>query len=322
VSILRLTCQRCGIGTPEELGFCASCRLRLHPPSRYDLRFDDFAYEPDKDAIDTLKATGILPYLIKNLTYGRFEQELVEGIRRMSEAPLPQLDEILRDCGDMLSLQILPELFVIERGQANAFTFGTDDSAFVVVDINLLQSLTKQETTVLLAHELGHVKSGHMFYHTLAETLGGGVGLSASLLGFNIISLPIRMGLLSWHRESEVTADRASLLVSNNLKAVESLMTKLASLSRHVPSQAVGSEMTEEPGLLDSVSELFRTHPLYANRYRLIKEFSQSHQFLTARRMIELSRDFRRASLSACRFCGERKPVWESFCPVCGRAQA
>jgi hypothetical protein len=34
--------------------------MRLFPRSRYDLTIDDYAYGPDRDAIQMIKATGVL----------------------------------------------------------------------------------------------------------------------------------------------------------------------------------------------------------------------------------------------------------------------
>jgi len=66
-----------------------------------------------------------------------------------------------------------------------------------------------------------------MLYHTLVE-LGGGIRFSASYLGLGILTLPVRLALLSWHRQSEVTADRASLLAVNDIGVINSFMNKLA----------------------------------------------------------------------------------------------
>jgi len=138
------------------------------------------------------------------------------------------LDGLVRRCASLLSLAVLPEIFVIKEGQMNAFTFEAEKHPVLVVDSELLKLLTPREVMALVGHELGHVKSGHMLYHTLGEVLSGGISLSSSLLGLNVLSIPIRFALLSWQRESEVTADRASLLVVNDLGVLRSLMTKLA----------------------------------------------------------------------------------------------
>ena len=161
-----------------------------------------------------------------------------------------------------------------------------------------------------------------MLYHTVAEILGGGVGLSASLLGISIISVPVRLALLSWHRESEVTADRGSLLVANDIAPVKSFLTKLALWSSHgmAPSNPIDVE-NYSIGMLESVSELFRTHPLHSKRLKLAKAFSDSEQFREAKLKIKTRLASLRALIPVCRFCGAKKPVEDMFCPSCDKCQ-
>lgn len=271
-----------------------------------------------------VKATGVLPFLVKNLTVANFEKNLSSRLSREAcNVTYPsKLDALVRHCAIALSLDALPEVWVVKGGQPNAFTFGSEEHAFVVVNSGVMDLLTERELTGLFAHELGHVKSGHMLYHTVAEILGGGISVSASFLGLDIVSLPVRLALLSWHRESEMTADRASLLVVNDMSVIKSFMTKLALWSSHgmVPSGGFDIEK-DKAGLLDSAFELFRTHPLHVNRFKLAKDFFESEQFRFARRKIETRLDLLRALIPICRFCGERKPVEELFCPICGRCQ-
>lgn len=319
-----LRCQDCGTESPEELWFCLNCRRRLYPRSRYDLTLDDYAYGPDRDAIEMIKATGVLPYLVKNLALGKLEKNLLSKLTRegrIVEYP-DALDLLVRRCAVSLCVDVLPEIFMIEGELPNAFTFGSEQHPFVAVNSGALKYLPPRELTAVLAHELGHVKSGHMLYHTVAEILGGGIGFSASFLGLGIVSVPVRLALLSWHRESEVTADRGSLLVVSDINVVKSFLTKLAVWSsRGMVSHNQYDIENDKTGMLESVSELFRTHPLYSKRFKLARDFLESEQFREARLKIETRSDLLRALIPVCRFCGASKPVGEMFCPSCGKCQ-
>jgi len=321
---LMLRCQDCGTDTPEELAFCLKCRKRLHPGSRYDLTLDDYAYPPDRDAIEMIKATGVLPYLVKNLALGKLEKDLLARLSREArivEYPDP-VDVLVRHCAVLLCVDVLPEVLVIEGGPPNAFTFGSVQRPFVVVNSSALKHLPPREVTAVLAHELGHVKSGHMLYHTVAEIIGSGIGFSASLLGINIVSVPVHLALLSWHRESEVTADRGSLLVVKDIAVVKSFMTKLAVWSSRGMSSLNPLDIeNDKAGMLESVSELFRTHPVYSSRFKLARDFSESEQFHKASLKIKTRSGSLRALIPVCRFCGAGKPVEEIFCPSCGKCQ-
>ncbi len=306
------------------MGFCSHCRHRLSPSSGFDLVSDDFAYGPDRDAIEMIRATGVLPYLIKNLALPGVENDLLSKLSRESRrvAYPSKLDMLVRQCAVVLSIDILPETLVVEDAQPNAFTFGSEDRAFVVVSSTILSLLTETELSALIGHELAHVKNGHMLYHTVAELLGGGINFSASLLGLGIVSVPVRLALLSWHRESEVTADRGALLVAGDMGAMRSLLTKLAKWSAGDALESHGVDIGGgKTGMLESASELLRTHPLYVNRFTHLKEFSESGEYLRASQKIKRRLGLARALIPICRFCKAKKLVEDLFCPVCGRCQ-
>jgi Zn-dependent protease with chaperone function len=319
---LELACPKCGVRTPEELEFCLNCRHSLTPRTRYDLKSTDFAYPPDLSAIETIKVAGALPYVVTRLASGDFEANLRSKLganAHKAVCPSP-LDLLVRQCATLLSIEYVPEAFILQSGQPNAFTFGREEHAYIVVDLSLLALLSSGELMMVIAHELGHVKSGHMMYHTLAEILGSGISLSASVLGLDMLSIPLRLALLSWHRESEVTADRAGLLAVNDIDVMKSLLPKLA--SGHATTMVVQpNAQKRDVGVLESVGELFRTHPIEPRRVQLAEEFWQSQEFRTARRKIELHQRFLRGLVPVCRYCGESKPIKDMFCPKCGKSQ-
>jgi Zn-dependent protease with chaperone function len=304
----------------EEVRFCLNCRASLIPKSAYDLTVSDFAYKPDFDAMATMNATGPLPYILKNLTLANLENAMRSKLSAVGQrvAYPCELDAITRHCAVLLSIEHLPEVFITDGDELNAFTFGSEDQAYVVIDASLLRALTQLELTAVIAHELGHVKSGHMLYHTLAEALGHGVSLSGSLMGLDALSIPVQLALLSWHRQSEVTADRASLLVMNEIKVVESLLAKLSSARETAPIRQLE---VRGSGILETVSRLFRTHPVYTDRLKLARQFIESQEFSRAKRKIELRQSLLSGLVPRCRFCAESKSVEDLFCPKCGRCQ-
>jgi Zn-dependent protease with chaperone function len=318
-----LSCHHCGAKTPDDLLYCLNCRARLISSNKYVLNLKDFAYRPDLDAIGAIKVTGFLPFLLKRLAFADFERNLLTQLSEKADrVKYPSdLDEMMRQCASVLSLDALPEVFVSDGNQLNAFTFGTEGRTYVVFTSALLRIVSRQELEAVLSHEFGHVKSGHMLYHTLAEILASGIGTSASFLGLDLISVPIRLALLSWHRESEVTADRASLLAVNDIKVLRSLLSKLASALDPASSGQPQLDV-HKPGALETLGELFRTHPLDSNRFRLANDFWQSQEFESARRKIELRQRVLKALTPVCRFCGHSKSDEALFCPDCGRSQS
>jgi Zn-dependent protease with chaperone function len=317
---MQLTCTKCGVKTAEELRFCRNCRMRLNPETKFDLESKDFAYPQDLSAIEALKATGALPYILKRLMLGDFEKTAASRLRAQAlQVTYPSvIDTVVRQCATLLSIEFLPETFITDENSVNGFTFGSEEQAYVVIDSSLISLLTQRELTMVIAHELGHVKSGHMTYHTLAEVLSGGMSLSASLMGLDLLSIPLRLALLSWHRESEVSADRAGLLAVNDVQVMKSLLPKLAS-----GGTATGrfDLRKQQNGVLGTIGELLQTHPLASTRFRLAEEFWHSQEFRNARGRVEFRQKLLGALIPVCRYCGEGKQVEDVFCSKCGRSQ-
>ena len=120
----------------------------------------------------------------------------------------------------------IPELYVTQTPVFNAGAYGIDDP-FIVIHSSALELLDSDETRVLLAHELGHVMSGHSLYRTMAEIMLL-VSFGALPLLASIVLLPVRIAFLEWYRKSELSADRAGLLGSQDLAATMRLFMKMA----------------------------------------------------------------------------------------------
>ena len=213
-----------------------------------------------------------------------------------------------------ICLETLPDVYVVPMtGPPNSFTFGTDDAPVIVVDRRLIEVMTSSELQALFGHEMGHIKSGHMLYHSLAQMLAEGVGVSASLMGFNMISMPMQLALLAWQRESEFSADRAALVASGSSSHVVSMFARLADTSY----VSIG----ENVSLLHGVAELFRTHPNLSERARAVFEFSKTTEYANISKKTNNRRMFRPAFSPSCRFCGCAKAIGAIFCPMCGKSQ-
>ncbi|HRP08056.1 MAG TPA: M48 family metallopeptidase, partial [Gemmatimonadales bacterium] len=120
----------------------------------------------------------------------------------------------------------IPELYVTQTPVFNAGAYGIDDP-FIVVHSSALELLDESEQRVLLAHELGHVMSGHSLYSTIAEIITL-VSLGVLPVLATIVLLPVRLAFLEWYRKSELSADRAGLLGAQDLAPAMRLFMKMA----------------------------------------------------------------------------------------------
>ena len=124
----------------------------------------------------------------------------------------------------------VPELYVSQTPIFNAGAFGVDDP-FIVMHSAALEMLDDDELLVLLAHEMGHVVSGHSLYRTIALIILA-VSFSALPILAGIALLPIRLAILEWYRKSELSSDRAGLLGSQDILASQRLFMKMAGGTR------------------------------------------------------------------------------------------
>ena len=303
-------CGLCRIYNRADRVFCLNCGKRLIPSPPGTLTADDFASEADRNALETLKAMEPVPRIV-----GRFvapdSRKLEAWLSRnaLRVSPPSRLDTMIRACAEVLGIETLPRAYVAPFRQLNAFTTGKDESPLMVICAPLLDVLSYAEMEGLVAHELAHVRSSHVLYHSLAESLATGAQLITAQYTLGLLALPVRMLLLSWYRESEVSADRAAALVLGGYGAFESLMTKLS--AGHGPTGGGGA----------GVAELLQTHPTFGRRVRLVREFCASGEYAAARARMGVAGP--RASLAVlCKYCGTTMPRVEVFCPNCGQSAA
>lgn len=138
----------------------------------------------------------------------------------------PKLDAMWTEVLQTLDWPERPELYVSQTPIANAMAVGFD-KPFVIVNSGLLDILSDEEVRSVLGHELGHIMSGHTTYTTIAYILlSFGISNLPFLAGIAI--LPFQLAILEWHRKSELSADRAGLLSTQDLTTTMSAEMKLA----------------------------------------------------------------------------------------------
>lgn len=145
---------------------------------------------------------------------------------RVNARQRPQLDALYSEVIATLDWPDRPELFVSQTPLVNAMAVGFD-RPFIVINSSMLEILDREERRVILAHELGHIMSGHNTYRTIAILLLT-VGLSnlPTLVGAAL--LPFHLAILDWYRKSEFSADRAGLLGSQDQRKTLGVFMQLA----------------------------------------------------------------------------------------------
>ncbi len=171
----------------------------------------------------------------------------------------------------------VPEIYVSQTPVFNAGAYGVDEP-FIVVHSAALELLTEDEMRVLLAHEMGHVVSGHALYRTIAEILLA-VSFSALPILAGIALLPIRLAILEWSRKAELSADRAGLLGSQDVMAAQQLFMKMAGGTR---GKIVAGEM-DLNAFMAQAHEYAQTNEGLDIVYKILNTLALSHPMHTIR---------------------------------------
>jgi len=205
-------------------------------PDRSRVRLPDIssrAYEhpADRSALVALRKLTGFDVILRNLA-GLFSDRslrlmFLASSVRASDQQFPQLYQMLLDGAYILDMPRVPELFISQDPRVNAMALGTD-KPFVVITTGMVDLMDAEEIRCVIGHELGHVLSGHSVYRTMLYYL---VALAArlALVPFAWVGLKaVIWGLEEWHRKSELSCDRAGLLVGQDVAAARRVLMKLA----------------------------------------------------------------------------------------------
>ncbi|HEU5381170.1 MAG TPA: M48 family metallopeptidase [Ktedonobacteraceae bacterium] len=210
---------------------------------------------------------------------------------RVSPTQCPRIYTLLHEACAILDMPE-PELYIAQTPLVNAMTSG-HDHPYILIHSGLVDLLTDAEIQAVIAHELGHIKCGHVLYKTMAR----GIGLLLQLIGDltlgigRLVGLSLEGTLLEWDRMAEFSADRASLLVVQDSQVVLSLMMKLAGGTLFQRDQMNAEEFLQQADLYRAVDanvldRLYKamlvaptTHPMLIVRASEIVKWGNSGEY-------------------------------------------
>ncbi|MCQ4043528.1 M48 family metallopeptidase [Streptantibioticus rubrisoli] len=262
-------------------------------PSRNRTRFPGIssrAYEhpADRSALVALRKLSGFDTVFKALSGLLPERSLrllfLSDSVRVSEQQFPHLNTMLRDACYILDLEKVPPMYVNQDPQPNAMCIGLDEP-IIVVTTGLVELLDEEEMRAVVGHEVGHALSGHAVYRTILLFLTNLALRVAWIPLGNMAVMAIVTALREWFRKSELSADRAGLLVGQDLQASMRGLMKLAG-GNHLHEMNVDeflkqAEEYESGGdLRDSVLKILnvlpRSHPFTTVRAAELKKWADS----------------------------------------------
>jgi len=211
--------------------------------------------------------------------------------------------QMFRECVRDLDISPEPTLFVSQAPLVNAYALG-QEHPYIVLNTGLLDLLNEVELRTVIAHELGHLKCGHTLLIQMAIwaiTTASFIGERTFGLG-NFISTGLIYAFYEWQRKAELSADRAALLVMDDLNPVMYSMMKLAGGSSKYAHECSLDEFISQSESYqnldqDSLNQVYKfilynnfsqsvflTHPFTVERMSYLRQWANSEEYRQIRR--------------------------------------
>ncbi len=240
----------------------------------------------DKAALGALKQMKGFDDLVRLLVSVTTERSLklmaLASCIKVSPNQYPKLHTALENVVEIFDWDYCPDLYVSQNPFWNAGVIGVKEP-FIIINTSMVKGCTDEEITAVIAHEMGHIMSGHALYKTLLWML---TKLSLNLIPMaGILILAIKAALLEWDRKSELTADRAGLLAVQDDTSSYNLLMKLAgaeSLAEVNLNEifAQAREYENQKSVLDNahkfLNQLWESHPFPVIRLQELKSWEMS----------------------------------------------
>lgn len=289
-----------------------------------------FEHPQDRAALEALKKIPVVDKAFAKIMEMGLERifriQLLGQAIHVSPKQCKGIYHLFREAADILDVRE-PDLFLTTNPNVNAFTFGVD-RPFIVLHSSLVDLLDEEELMAVLGHELGHVKSGHVLYRSIAYFLAH---FASKVMGVGgIASMGVAAALFEWARKSELTADRAELLVAQDIDICLRLHMKLAGGSKAVFSQTDSHEFLRQADTYEEldysslnklykfIQELWLDHPVPVYRAKELKSWSESRQFQNILAGHYPTSDQPLANRT-CPHCTAKISPTFFFCPDCGK---
>ncbi|QIZ69192.1 M48 family metallopeptidase [Oxynema aestuarii] len=209
---------------------------------------------------------------------------------------------IFRECVRDLDIYPEPNLFISQTPLANAYALG-QDYPYMVLNTGLLDLLEEDQLRATIAHELGHIKCGHTTLMQMATWAISATFFLADLtMGMSrIVSTSLVLAFYEWLRKAELSADRAALLVVDDLNPVMHTMMRMAGGSTRYAHECSLDELVrqseryqhlDEDGLnqvykfflYNNISQgVFMTHPFTVERITYLRDWANSNEYAQIR---------------------------------------
>jgi Zn-dependent protease with chaperone function len=252
----------------------------------HDIDPKSWEHPADKAALSALKQLKGLDELIKQLVSVTTERSLklmaLSSAVKVSKNQYSKLYNILNNVVDTFDWNYTPNLFVTQSPFWNAGVIGVKEP-FIIINSSVVKHFDEKEITAMIAHEMGHIMSGHALYKTLMWLLAK-VSLNVIPMA-RLLLMPIIIALYEWDRKSELTADRAELLAVQDPVPSYNILMKMAGAEDltevnlndfFMQAQEYENQKSLIDGIHKVLNQLWASHPFPVIRLRELRTWELS----------------------------------------------
>jgi len=265
--------------------------LALKTKKLYGIDPKSWEHPADLAAMSALRNVPGLDEVIKFI-FGKTSEQSIRLLHiassvKVTQNQFPRVHQMMERTVDVFDWPYRPDVFVTQSPFFNAGVYGVREP-FIVLNSSLVQRLDDTELACVVAHEMGHVMSGHAIYKTVLWML---LNVSANFIPMaELVLLPIIAALREWDRKSELTADRAGLLATQIEDPNYTLLMKMAggddvSQLNMNDFFAQAQEYEQQKSMLDGLFKLLNTvwesHPFPVIRLTELKNWAVGGQYQT-----------------------------------------
>jgi Zn-dependent protease with chaperone function len=277
-------CKVCGgngAGLSAEEIVCHGCAwLRPLAPG-YQMDRSVFLWAQDGQAMSKLQSISALHTVVRNVSdkVGRPWIESTFNAIRLGPRQLPDVWNLAVLAARILGLPKMPDVYISGDQMWNTYTYGTENSSFIVLGTSHIINFAGDELLFVLAREMGHCRAGHALWNTVLRFVAGDVSVHTGLLSNGLINAinptkliqgAIDLPLMAWSRQSDVTADRAGLMAVGDEALVRRVLLAWSLRSARLLQQVNIEEwLKQEDASDDSMtrfSEMTTSSSMYTTR--------------------------------------------------------
>ena len=216
----------------------------------------------------------------------------MHGAHEVDQQTAPELVSLVAALAGRAGLP-MPRVFLMDNPQPNAFATGRNpQNAAVAVTTGLVQSLSREELSGVIAHELAHVKNHDTLLMTITATIAGAISMVAQfgmffggnrgnnngpgLIGSIAMMILAPLGAMlvqtAISRTREYAADNLGARIVGQPMWLASALAKIEGAAHEIPNmEAERNPATAHMFIINPLSghgidNLFSTHPSTENR--------------------------------------------------------